>query len=72
MTSFFEKGRNLPIGMFKILLVVYSDGIKSERRLVEEIQLNIAYDGSAALNRGIPFRTTQRSEGKTAYVSLIF
>lgn len=32
-----------PMCMFKMLLVGYLYGIKSERRLVEEIQLNIAY-----------------------------
>ena len=32
-----------PVSMFKMLLVGYLYGIKSERRLVEEIQLNIAY-----------------------------
>lgn len=32
-----------PVCMFKMLLVGYLYGIKSERRLVEEIQLNIAY-----------------------------
>lgn len=32
-----------PISMFKMLLVGYLYGIKSERRLVQEIQLNIAY-----------------------------
>ncbi|MBO5092854.1 MAG: transposase [Lachnospiraceae bacterium] len=29
--------------MFKMLLVRYLYGVKSERRLVEEIQLNLAY-----------------------------
>ena len=29
--------------MFKMLLIGYLYGIKSERRLVEEVQLNIAY-----------------------------
>ena len=32
-----------PVSMFKMLLVGYLYGIKSERRLVQEIQLNIAY-----------------------------
>ncbi|MET0017721.1 transposase [Oscillibacter sp.] len=32
-----------PVSMFKMLLIGYLYGIKSERRLVEEIQLNIAY-----------------------------
>ena len=32
-----------PICMFKMLLVGYLYGIKSERRLVQEVQLNIAY-----------------------------
>ena len=32
-----------PVSMFKMLLVEYLYGIKSERRLVQEIQLNIAY-----------------------------
>ena len=32
-----------PVGMFKMLLIGYLYGIKSERRLVEEVQLNIAY-----------------------------
>ncbi len=32
-----------PVNMFKMLLVEYLYEIKSERRLVQEIQLNIAY-----------------------------
>ena len=32
-----------PVSMFKMLLIGYLYGIKSERRLVQEIQLNIAY-----------------------------
>ena len=32
-----------PVSMFKMLLVGYLYGIKSERQLVQEIQLNIAY-----------------------------
>lgn len=32
-----------PVSMLKMLLVGYLYGIKSERRLVEEVQLNIAY-----------------------------
>ena len=32
-----------PVSMFKMLLIRYLYGIKSERRLVEEVQLNIAY-----------------------------
>lgn len=32
-----------PVSMFNMLLVGYLYGIKSERRLVQEIQLNIAY-----------------------------
>lgn len=32
-----------PLSMFKMLLVGYLYGIKSERRFVQEIQLNIAY-----------------------------
>ena len=32
-----------PVSMFKMLLVGYLYGIKSERRLVQEIQLSIAY-----------------------------
>ena len=32
-----------PVSMFKMLLVGYLYGIKSERRLAEEIQLNVAY-----------------------------
>ena len=32
-----------PVSMFKMLPVGYLYGIKSERRLVQEIQLNIAY-----------------------------
>jgi transposase len=36
--------------MFKMLLVGYLYGVKSERRLVQEVQLKIALDGSAALN----------------------
>ena len=31
------------VSMFKMLLVGYLYGIKSERRLVQEVQLNIAY-----------------------------
>ena len=33
-----------PVSMFKMLLIGYLYGIKSERRLVEEVQLNIAYE----------------------------
>lgn len=32
-----------PVSMFKMLLIGYLYGIKSERRLVEEVQLSIAY-----------------------------
>ena len=32
-----------PVSMFKMLLVGYLYGIKSERRLVEEVRLNHAY-----------------------------
>ncbi len=32
-----------PVSMFKMLLLGYLYGIKSERRLVQEVQLNIAY-----------------------------
>ena len=32
-----------PVSMFKMLLVGYLYGIRSERRLVQEVQLNIAY-----------------------------
>ena len=32
-----------PVSMFKMLLIGYLYGIKSERRLVEEVQLNIDY-----------------------------
>ena len=32
-----------PVSMFKMLLIGYLYGIKSERRLVEEVRLNIAY-----------------------------
>ena len=32
-----------PVSMFKMLLIGFLYGIKSERRLVEEVQLNIAY-----------------------------
>ena len=32
-----------PVCMFKLFLVGYLYGVKSERRLVEEIQLNLAY-----------------------------
>ena len=32
-----------PVSMFKMLLIGYLYGIKSERRLVQEVQLNIAY-----------------------------
>lgn len=32
-----------PVSMFKMLLIEYLYGIKSERRLVEEVRLNIAY-----------------------------
>ena len=32
-----------PVSMFKMLLVGYLYGVKSERRLVQEFQLNIAY-----------------------------
>ena len=32
-----------PVSMFKMLLIGYLYGIRSERRLVEEVRLNIAY-----------------------------
>lgn len=32
-----------PVSMFKMLLIGYLYGVKSERRLVEEVQLNLAY-----------------------------
>ena len=32
-----------PVSMFKMLLVGYLHGVKSERRLIQEVQLNIAY-----------------------------
>ena len=32
-----------PVSMFKMLLVGYLYGVKSERRLVQAVQLNIAY-----------------------------
>ena len=32
-----------PVSMFKMLLVGYLYGIKSERRLLEEVRLNLAY-----------------------------
>ena len=32
-----------PVSMFKMLLVGYLYGVKSERRLVQEVQLNVAY-----------------------------
>ena len=35
-----------PVSMFKMLLVGYLYGIKSERRLVQEIQLNIPKAGT--------------------------
>lgn len=50
-----------PVSMFKMLLVGYLYGIKSERRLVQEIQLNMRIDGSAALNLQIKFQTTPHS-----------
>lgn len=39
-----------PVSMLKMLLVGYLYGIKSERRLVEEVQLNIAYRCFAVSN----------------------
>ena len=33
-----------PVSMFKMLLIGYLYGIKSERRLVEEVQLNFRYN----------------------------
>lgn len=50
-----------PVSMFKMLLVGYLYGIKSERRLVQEIQLNIAIAGFVALNCRIKFQITQHS-----------
>ncbi len=32
-----------PVSMFKMLLIGYLYGIKSERRLVEEVEVNLAY-----------------------------
>ena len=34
---------SVPVSMFKMLLVAYLYGVKLERRLVQEVQLNIAY-----------------------------
>lgn len=49
-----------PVCMFKMLLVGYLYGIKSERRLVEEIQLNLAYRWFCgfSLNDKIPDHST--------------
>lgn len=49
-----------PVSMFKMLLVDYLYGIKSERRLVEEVQLNIAYRWFCGLELGdtIPDHST--------------
>ena len=49
-----------PVSMFKMLLIGYLYGIKSERRLVEEVQLNIAYRWFCGfeLNDTIPDHST--------------
>ena len=48
-----------PVSMFKMLLVGYLYGIKSKRRLMEEIQLNIAYRWFADLNWEMPSQITR-------------
>ena len=49
-----------PVSMFKMLLIGYLYGIRSERRLVEEIRLNIAYRWFCGfeLNDTIPDHST--------------
>ena len=49
-----------PVCMFKMLLIGYLYGIKSERRLTEEIQLNLAYRWFCgfSLNDKIPDHST--------------
>ena len=57
-----------PVSMFKMLLVGYLYGIKSERRLEEEVRLNIAYrwfcgfelyDTFIKIYEGVSIMTTQ-------------
>ena len=49
-----------PVSMFKMLLIGHLYGIKSERRLVEEVQLNVAYRWFCGfeLNDAIPDHST--------------
>ena len=49
-----------PVSMFKMLLIGYLYGIRSERRLVEEVRLNIAYRWFCGfeLNDTIPDHST--------------
>ena len=52
-----------PVCMFKMLLVGYLYGIKSERRLEEEVRLNLAYRWFCGfeLDETIPVRITPLS-----------
>jgi transposase len=54
-----------PVILFKMLLIGYLYGIRSERRLVEEVKVNVAYRWF--WDTGSPTRyPTSRSSGKTA------
>lgn len=55
-----------PVSMFKMLLIGYLYGIKSERRLVEEVQLNIAYRWFCGfeLDDAIPDHSTFSKPGR--------
>jgi transposase len=47
--------------MIRMLLVGYCFGIRSERRLCEEVHLNLAYRWFCRLDLANPFPTTRRS-----------
>lgn len=49
-----------PVVLFKMLFAGYLYGIRSERRLVEEIQVNLAYRWLRGLSIGDPVPTTRR------------
>lgn len=58
-----------PVVLFKMLFVGYIYGIRSERRLVEEFQVNLAYRGLLVTTLTILFLTTPPSVKTDVVVS---
>ncbi|MCI8623536.1 MAG: transposase [Provencibacterium sp.] len=60
-----------PVSMSKMLLIGYLYGIKSERRLVEKVRLNIAYRWFCGfeLNDAIPDHSTSRTDTDSSYIN---